>query len=49
MDTYPWAEEDALSAALIARIDAREDAEAALRGREEPSYQSALSIPPGSA
>ncbi|MFF4364882.1 hypothetical protein [Streptomyces sp. NPDC001594] len=47
VDTYPWAEDDALPAALIARIDAWEDARTAVGGRDVPSYQGALSIPPG--
>ncbi|MFD4866089.1 hypothetical protein [Streptomyces sp. NPDC058412] len=45
--TYPWAEDDTLPAALIARIDAWDDAQTAQHGREAPSYQSDLSIPPG--
>ncbi|MFB7070783.1 hypothetical protein [Streptomyces sp. NPDC056290] len=47
VDTYPWAEDDTLPAALIARIDAWDDAQTAKGGRDVPSYQGALSIPPG--
>ncbi|MFF8557141.1 hypothetical protein ACF058_30510 [Streptomyces sp. NPDC015501] len=47
VDTYPWAEDDTLPAALIARIDAWDDAQAADGGRDAPNYQGALSIPPG--
>lgn len=47
VDTYPWAEDDTLPAALIARIDAWDDARRAESGRDAPDYQGALSIPPG--
>ncbi|WP_240981806.1 MULTISPECIES: hypothetical protein [unclassified Streptomyces] len=47
VDTYPWAEEDALPAPLIALIDAWEDAQAAELGPDAPTYQGDLSIPPG--
>ncbi|MGW4852023.1 hypothetical protein ACWEPZ_12440 [Streptomyces sp. NPDC004288] len=47
VDSYPWAEDDTLPAALIARIDAWDDAQIEEGGRHAPSYQGALSIPPG--
>ncbi|MFJ3769553.1 hypothetical protein [Streptomyces sp. NPDC090084] len=47
MDSYPWAEDDTLPAALIARIDAWDDAQIEQGGRHAPNYQGALSIPPG--
>ncbi|MFJ5829086.1 hypothetical protein [Streptomyces sp. NPDC093089] len=47
VDTYPWAEDDTLPAALLARIDAWDDAQTAEGGRDAPLYQGALSIPPG--
>ncbi|WP_435191768.1 hypothetical protein [Streptomyces sp. bgisy126] len=47
VDTCPWAEDDTLPAALIARIDAWDDAQTAEGGRDALSYQGALSIPPG--
>ncbi|MFE6667496.1 hypothetical protein ACFVFH_28545 [Streptomyces sp. NPDC057697] len=47
VDTYPWAEGDTLPAALIARIDAWDDAQASEQGPDAPDYQSDLSIPPG--
>lgn len=47
VDTYPWAEGDTLPAALIARIDAWEDAQASEQGPGAANYQSDLSIPPG--
>ncbi|MQY10836.1 hypothetical protein SRB5_09490 [Streptomyces sp. RB5] len=47
VDTYPWAEDDTLPAALIASIDAWDDAQAAEIGPGTPSYQGDLSIPPG--
>ncbi|MFI1422912.1 hypothetical protein ACH4VX_34120 [Streptomyces sp. NPDC020731] len=47
VDTCPWAEDDTLPAALITRIDAWDDARRAKGGRDAPSYQGALSIPPG--
>ncbi|MFF7209578.1 hypothetical protein ACFZAU_03455 [Streptomyces sp. NPDC008238] len=47
VDTYPWAEGDALPAALIARIDAWDDAQVPEGGRDALSYQSDLSVPPG--
>ncbi|MFG3040950.1 hypothetical protein ACGFYZ_29025 [Streptomyces sp. NPDC048330] len=45
--TYPWAEDDTLPAALIARIDAWDDAMTAAHGRDARCYQYDLSIPPG--
>lgn len=47
VDTYPWAENDTLPAPLIARIDAWDDEQLAEHGRDAPSYQYDLSIPPG--
>lgn len=47
VDTYPWAEDNTLPAALIARIDAFDDAQQAQGDRDVPTYQGALSIPPG--
>ncbi|MFJ8042500.1 hypothetical protein ACIRBX_18620 [Kitasatospora sp. NPDC096147] len=47
VDTYPWAEDDTLPAALIADIDAWDDARLAEHGPDAPCYQYDLSIPPG--
>ncbi|MFE9850668.1 hypothetical protein ACFYPN_17925 [Streptomyces sp. NPDC005576] len=47
VDTYPWAEGDALPAELIARIDAWDEAQEAAHGTDALSYQYDLSIPPG--
>ncbi|MEU6049335.1 hypothetical protein ABZ829_02690 [Streptomyces xanthochromogenes] len=47
VDTYPWAEDDTLPAAVIALIDAWDDVQESEHGRDAPSYQSDLSIPPG--
>lgn len=47
VDTYPWAEDDSLPAALLARIDAWDEAQELEHGPDALSYQSDLSIPPG--